>query len=268
VSYDFDKLLESYEIYLNELIGYDDEILRNNYTDVTNKMKTDFESSDFLISLNKKLKDYNQDYISKHHFVLLDERKKIELKIKPYESMIQKCFKKDILEKKLLDILQKGKYDELAKVTKYNQLNCFEHFSDIIRTRITVNYMDGALTVLDEIESLVKEKGLTCFKKPKSNDDGYYALHCDVVSDFEVPDIRRKTKRIKAKVEIQINTAVQNLLVGLSHELYDKNRKTMNEQEIQWQWIHDSEEFIPNYLGHIAHYIEGMILNVRDKTRL
>lgn len=268
MSYDLVELLGSYEIYLNESIGYDDEILRNYYADVTNKMKNDFTSSDFIISLNDSLKDYNQDYISEHNFVLLDEKKKVELKIKPYDSMIEKCFKKDVLETNLLDVLQRGDYDALEKVTKYNQLNCFESFSDIIRSRITVNYMDGALTVLDEIEKLAIEKGLTCCKSYKSNDDGYYALHFDVESDFEIPNIKRKTKKIKAKVEIQINTAVQNLLVDLSHELYEKTRKRLNVEEIQWQWIHDSEEFVPNYLGHIAHYIEGMILNVRDKTRL
>ena len=34
-----------------------------------------------------------------------------------------------------------------------------------------------------------------------------------------------------------------------------------------WQWNYKSDEFAANYLGHILHYVEGMIIEIRDKKR-
>lgn len=39
----------------------------------------------------------------------------------------------------------------------------------------------------------------------------------------------------------------------------------MKPLDIKWQWDYESDEFIPNYLGHILHYIEGMIMEVRKR---
>lgn len=268
MEYTFDELIQSYEIFLSELVGYDKDVLRNYYGDVTKKMASDFQESNFIKILNRNLKLYNEEYILYNNFVLLDDRNKIEIKIKPYNSMIEKCFRKDVIEKKVLDVLEEGTYDELKKYAEHSPINCFWTFSDIIRTRLTVNYMDGALFMCDNIQRLAREMDLTPYKSYKAQDDGYYAIHLDVEKEFEIPDIIRKTIKINSKVEIQINTAIQNLLIDLSHEYYEQVRKRVRIQDIKWQWLHNCDEFIPNYLGHMAHYIEGMMLNVRDKVQL
>lgn len=266
---ELDKLLQSYEIFLSELLGYEKEIMKNYYVDASNKMCNDFQESDFIKAINDNLNEYNQEYISENNFKLLDENKKVKIITKKYKNMLEKCFRKDVLQKEgALEILQSDDYDNLVKYVEYTPINCYWKFTDVIRTRITVNYMDGALDILEKLEELAKVKGLTPYKNYKASDDGYYALHLDVETDFEIPDVLRKTKNIKAKVEIQINTAVQNLLVDLSHEYYQKTRSNLKIQDIKWQWVHDSDNFIPNYIGHIAHYVEGMMLNIRDKTYL
>jgi hypothetical protein len=41
--------------------------------------------------------------------------------------------------------------------------------------------------------------------------------------------------------------------------------KTLDISDISWKY--DSDQFISAYLGHILHYVEGMIIEVRDRKR-
>lgn len=41
--------------------------------------------------------------------------------------------------------------------------------------------------------------------------------------------------------------------------------KMIKKKDVKWQSDYRSNEFNVNYLGHIIHYIEGVIINVRDK---
>lgn len=38
--------------------------------------------------------------------------------------------------------------------------------------------------------------------------------------------------------------------------------------DVAWQWQYRGDQFVPNYLGHILHYIEGMIMEVRERPTL
>ena len=263
---------EIFNMYLDFLSGLTQErlgILKSYYRDITSSMKAEFENTDFMKKLNENLIAYNEEYIVKSNFELFEKLDKIEMLIKPYDSMIEKCFRKDILEKNALHILLEGNYDDLIPYAEHTPLNCFEKFSDIIRTRITTRYMDGALILLDKLKELANECQLK-WDEPdyKTEFDGYYAIHLNVIHNFELPDLKRDTISRDCKVEIQINTAVQNLLVELTHEYYKISRKRLEKPDIKWQWLCDCEEFIPYYLGHITHYVEGMMVNIRDKVTL
>jgi hypothetical protein len=58
---------------------------------------------------------------------------------------------------------------------------------------------------------------------------------------------------------------LQEVLRKLLHKYYEEKRKREKREDISWQWDYKSEEFAVNYLGHILHYIEGLILEVRDR---
>ena len=49
------------------------------------------------------------------------------------------------------------------------------------------------------------------------------------------------------------------------HRYYEENRVNLSNDDIIWQWDYTKPEFTTNYLGHILHYLEGMIMEVRDK---
>ncbi len=45
----------------------------------------------------------------------------------------------------------------------------------------------------------------------------------------------------------------------------EETRMKLKRTDKIWQWDYKCDEFLPNYLGHIIHYIEGMIMEVRDR---
>ena len=66
-------------------------------------------------------------------------------------------------------------------------------------------------------------------------------------------------------VEIQITTQLQEVIRRLLHKYYERQRSGRSTSDLKWQWDYKSDEFAANYLGHILHYVEGMIMDVRDK---
>ena len=44
-----------------------------------------------------------------------------------------------------------------------------------------------------------------------------------------------------------------------------EKRKRITKENVKWQWNYKGDEFTANYLGHILHYVEGMIMEIRDK---
>ncbi len=82
---------------------------------------------------------------------------------------------------------------------------------------------------------------------------------------FEIPSITFDPKEIQSSIEFQINTEIQDLIVDLAFKYYEQRRMIPKRMEEKWQWDYECDEFLPNYLGHIIHYVEGMIMEVRER---
>jgi hypothetical protein len=89
-------------------------------------------------------------------------------------------------------------------------------------------------------------------------------VHMNIRQDCLVRELdwNKKTKNIS--FEIQITTQLQEVIRRLLHEYYEEKR-TEKATDEKWQWNYRSEEFSTNYLGHILHYVEGMIMDIREK---
>ena len=98
-------------------------------------------------------------------------------------------------------------------------------------------------------------------------DEGYYAAHFYRVNEYEVPGEKYLTQKINGKIELQITTQLQEVIQRLLHEHYEANRKKIVKDDKKWQWRYRGDEFAANYLGHILHYVEGMIMDVRENKR-
>ena len=94
---------------------------------------------------------------------------------------------------------------------------------------------------------------------------GYYAVHLYTKEEFEIPRIDWDTMKVETSIEIQLTTQLQEVIRKLLHKYYEEKRLSPVQSERMWQWDYRSDEFATNYLGHILHYIEGMIMEIRKK---
>jgi len=88
-----------------------------------------------------------------------------------------------------------------------------------------------------------------------------------MMQEFEIPKFPYDTERVVVSLEIQITTQLQEVIRRLLHKYYESRRMDMEEEESKWQWNYRSDEFVANYLGHILHYVEGMIVEVRERQK-
>lgn len=228
------------------------------YESVTDKARLKFSESNFWVTLLKNLSDYNAEYEIKTGYPLFIPRLIPKLEIKSYDSFLLKTYRKNIIENK-----NWPKSPENGWIIPENW---FSRVNDIIRTLIEVKYLDGVEFIISKIESHCKSNQLGCEVSLEAREDGYYAGHMYTKQEIEVPRVTWDTERIIFSVEIQITTQLQEVIRKLLHKFYEERRKMLN-PDINWKWDYKSKEFEANYLGHILHYVEGMIMEIRDKQK-
>ncbi len=182
-----------------------------------------------------------------------------KLCVKPFDSFFSKTFRKNVSENELWPDPPEGGWILPS--------NWYTRISDIIRTLFTVRYLDGVEFLTAKIESLCCGHGLPCQYHHEAREEGYYAVHLYTKQEFEVPRRDWDTERIDVWIEIQITSQLQELIRRLLHRYYEKRRLLAVRKDLKWQWDYTSDEFCTNYLGHILHYVEGMIMTIREKQK-
>lgn len=137
--------------------------------------------------------------------------------------------------------------------------------NDVVRTSFVTKYLDGVKFLSNKFETIASDSGLSSSLDYEAKEDGYYAAHFYVDFDCEIPTHSWETSKIRLAIEIQITTQLQEVIKRLLHTYYEEKRKSTLKSDVKWQWDYKSDEFSTNYLGHILHYIEGMIMEVREK---
>ncbi|MFW9897565.1 MAG: hypothetical protein ACFFD7_17300, partial [Candidatus Thorarchaeota archaeon] len=189
--------------------------------------------------------------------LLLNPNEKREVYIKPYESFLNKTFRQNVLNNKLWpNVPTKGWI--IPDVW-------FERINDIIRTSFVVKYLDGVEFLIRKIKDLCETHNIKCESTYMESMEGYYAAHVYIIQVFEIPPFKLETKFINLKIELQITTQLQEVIRTLLHKHYEKRRLKIKKEKLKWQWDYKSNEFATNYLGHILHYIEGMIMDIRER---
>lgn len=256
--------LDEYREFLEaKILNFGLAQLRRYYTSTVIQMKDEVEKSEFIRHLNARLPVYNEEYIGKTGYALYGSLQKVEIVMKPFDSMIEKCYR--------IDVVDNPRWNErlFSFSTPYtwtSPLNCYQKFSDILRTRVKVRYLDGVLFLLEKLERLADSLNLSHQHEYKSEEEGYYAVHLDVLFPFEIPTITYNSVQIKSLFELQINTEIQDVILDMIHKYYERRRTHLRKEDPKWQWDYECEEFVPNYLGHVIHYIEGMIMEVRKRS--
>ena len=229
------------------------------YESVASRIKFDLEKSDFWIQLTENLREYDGEYLAKTGYHLLTHGFKLELHIKPFDSFLLKTFRKNIIENKC--------WPDEPKDRWVLPNNWYSRINDIIRTLFEVRYLDGVEFMIGKVKSICEEHSMGCKVSLEATEEGYYAAHLYIRKEFEIPKVTWDTERIDISIEIQITTQIQEVIRKLLHKYYEHTRKRLEKEDIKWQWNYKSDEFVANYLGHILHYVEGMIMEVRKKQK-
>jgi hypothetical protein len=230
------------------------------YKYVIQKLQNDLENSSFWQDLQLNIKNYNDEYYLQNEYSLM-RVEKIPIFQKSYDSVINKSFRKNIL-------LNTNFPDPPNKGWILPE-NWFTEIKDLLRTTITVRYLDGVEFLAEKIRDLCMEHNFQFVVDYEAREEGYYAAHITIFGNFSIVDNEWNEKEISFPIEIQLTTQLQEVIKGLLHKMYEENRISSNKEvDKKWQWDYKSKEFSSNYLGHILHYVEGMILEVRDKQTL
>lgn len=229
------------------------------YESVASRIKQDLEKSDFWIQLTKNLREYDVEYLVKTEYHLLTPILKPELHIKPFDSFLLKTFRKNIIENKRWPDEPKGGW--VLPNDWYSRIN------DIIRTLFEVKYLDGVEFMISKVKSICEKYKMGCKVSLEATEVGYYAAHLYIRKKFEIPKVTWDTEWIDVSIEIQITTQIQEVIRKLLHKYYEDARKRLEKEDIKWQWNYENDEFVANYLGHILHYVEGMIMEIREKQK-
>ncbi len=228
------------------------------YNSIMSTAKDQFLSSPFWRGLHDEWQRISSDYYSKTDYTLFSDDK-LEILIKPYGSFLLKSFR--------MNVINNDSWPECpSKINKWLLPdNWFEEINDCLRTTIIVKYLDGVETVVNELDKLCQKNNHLFHYDYEAKEHGYYAVHSYVTMSFEVPALSWDTIRLNLKIEFQITTQIKDIIRKLTHKYYEELRKDSCIKEKKWQWDYQNEVFTVNYLGHILHYLEGMIMEIRDK---
>lgn len=227
------------------------------YDAVMSKAVTDFKACDFWKSLLSSLTEIDQEYRLKTNYILRLHESPPEVLIKPFKSFLLKTFRKNVLNN--------GKWPAPPDSGWLLPENWFSQINDTVRTSFVVKYLDGVNFLAEkctEQATAAKHDSRVDFE---AKDEGYYAAHFYVLVPCNVPRENWDTESLTISVEIQITTQLQEVIKRLLHKHYEQYREKSPTPNTKWQWDYKSDEFAANYLGHILHYVEGMIMDVRDK---
>lgn len=227
------------------------------YESVAHKIRSDFINSLFWQTVVKQLERIAQEYYLETKYYLFIENRAPKLELKPFSSLLLKSFRHNIINNK--------SWPKEPGSGWIFPSNWFIETKDIVRTCFVVKYLDGTSFLLAKIEDICEANDLTFNVDFEAKEEGYYAAHLSIGFQCEIPRKDWDTEKINVVIELQVTTQIQEVIRKLLHKYYEKSRKRVAPDELKWQWDYKSDEFSANYLGHILHYVEGMIMDVRHK---
>lgn len=233
------------------------DLERNYYSHVSSTVLETFKESQFWCELLNNLRKYDQEFEVLTGYNLFIPKFEPELKIKSFKSFLEKTYRKNVLDN-----------DDFPKEPKDGWIipeNWFSRINDIVRTLFIVKYFDGVKFLISKIKNLTQKHGLNLFVSYEAREEGYYAAHGNIKIEFAIPHELWDTERKEISIELQITTQLQEVIRKLLHNYYEKKRMSDKKPMEKWQWDYECDEFCTNYLGHILHYVEGMIVDIRER---
>lgn len=231
--------------------------MQNHYESVAAKIQGDFAGSPFWTILPDRLRQAHTDYMVRTGYLLLKNIALPELLTKPFDSFLLKTFRRNVLDNRNWPSEPEGGW--------VLPPNWFRQINDLIRTSFVVKYLDGVSFLAEAMQAVCADTNTDCSVDFEAKEEGYYAAHAYVSHTCQIPKENWDTQEVRVRIELQITTQVQEVIRTLLHKYYEKSRVQGPPEGLKWQWEYSSDEFAANYLGHILHYVEGMIMDIRKR---
>lgn len=230
------------------------------YQLVTARMLEVIAASDLWKALEGQLPELNDAYHAATGDDLLLSKATPTLAKKPYESVISKVLRHNVLRNDAFPSPPEGGWIDPS--------NWFSRVRDVVRTQFVVKYIDGVEFLSEGLSRVCSDAGATACKVDfEARREGYYAAHVNVQIVFPIPSSGWDTQEEPVWIEFQVTTQLQEVISKLLHYHYEQRRMECADSEARWMWDYKSDEFATNYLGHILHYVEGMIADIRERLR-
>ena len=230
---------------------------RTRFEVVSQHLQRAFAVSPFYTQLPGLLRDLNASHKVERGFALLPGPVRLpELNAKSWESFWDKTYR--------INVLDNTRWPAAPNRGWVLPDTWFTRIGDIVRTRVVVRYLDGMEIVAAALRRLAATNTLTARSDRVAKEEGYYATHLDLSFPVTVPSVL-DTERLPTSVEIQIATELQENIYVLAHGSYAASRLAARSDE--WRWDYTRSDFAANYLGHVLHYLEGMIMRLRQEQR-
>lgn len=243
-----------------EVLGADIKSDLRYFGVVAPAMQRGFEESKFWGEVCRLRAEWAQGYLDRTEYELWAFEEPPALVYKSTESFQLKVFRKNVLENR--------RFPEPPDGGWYEPSNWFARTNDIVRTCFVVRYLDGVEEVCDQVRRVAEKHGYEVTTSFEAREEGYYAAHMSLGGfDFRVPSRKWDYTGLTAPVEMQVTTQVKDVIRDLTHRFYEQRRLRPPGSSRQWQWEYRSDEFSANYLGHTLHYLEGTIMDIRDRAK-
>jgi hypothetical protein len=143
--------------------------------------------------------------------------------------------------------------------------NWYSEVNDIIRTCFQVRYFDGVPFLAESLRNAAAQSGLSARMKLHASVDGYYGAHVYIGHVVSIPTSGWATQEVTVEIELQVTSHLQYLIRTMLHRHYEAGRLTKTPTNPDFEWDHKCDKFATTYLGHTLHYLEGIIVEVRDR---
>lgn len=253
---------DAYSAWLDESFGVKiDSRLEARYEAVVGKVQRDFEASEFWTGVCAALNDFDGSYRlgAQNYPLFLDGGRPPSVIAKSFDSYLLKTYRRNVAENE--------RWPEPPVGEWVFPDQAFSQQTDLVRTSFVVKYLDGVEFLAERLKEGSSQCGCSCTVDFEARMEGHYAAHLSVRDEFAVPGPKWDTETMSFSVEIQIITQLQEAIRKLTHKYYEARRSQPVKARSNWQWNYRTDEFTANYLGHILHYVEGMIMDVRSRQK-
>ncbi len=224
---------------------------------VASALKSQFERSDFWKAFCSELSELGSAYYLRTGGFFFGAASDPIVTVKDWGPFWLKTYRRNVLENTRWPRPPSGGW--LLPQDWYREI------TDVIRTKVVVRYLDGISDVVRLIAEGARKARHGSHVAYQASEEGYYAAHIDVRRRFEIPRADFDTDRVSAAVEIQVTTQVKDVIAELLHRYYAVRRASAPTDDM-WQWDYLSDGFRSRYLGHMAHYLEGVIMDLRGRV--